>query len=278
MTLGICSALVVAVGLAASAIAGDLHSSDGVGHNQACGTTAANPPATRCFNGPTAIQSAVTFANGGGTVNVGDGTYNPVTLSDGLTLIGSGHGTIIAGPVDETAPGTSLIRAYADNPGFLHPLTIQGFDLQGTAAAGHRGSEITLKDQNQYSLDTITNNEFSVSKDSQGSVRGLWEYNSYAPLVLTHNSFEKTQYGVLLETGGGTGLTMFGANTISDNDFDHLAKAPAPLGAVAAVIQVSISNPGPAKAGAQDYSGNSIEFDPKETNSTALDVYGHSPA
>jgi hypothetical protein len=267
LALGIC---VCTLGLAAPALAGDVHSSDGVKDHQACGTTASNTPVTTCYTGSTAIQDAANAAGGGGTVNVGKGTFGPVTLSDGITLLGSGHDTIIAGTVSE--PNTSLIYAFASAPGFSHPLRISSINLSATAAPGTRGNEITLRDQNRDSLDTITNTWFTVASGSQGSVRGLYTYNSYAPLVLTRSTFSRTQDGILLETGGGTG-TMFGASSINYNLFDHLKRAPAPLGFVTA-IQVSIDNPGPMTAGAQDFSRNNFVFDDSE-GTTGLEVNGH---
>jgi hypothetical protein len=267
--LGACSALMVGLAVPAFAVTN-------VSDNEACDTTAAATPVTTCFTGPTAIQQAVAADTGGGTVNVGKGTFaGPVSITtDGLTLNGSGQGTISTGTIDDST-STSLIYAYKNSPGFTHPLTIQNLNLRGTVLAGKRGSEITLKDQNQNNLDTITNNWFTVASGTQGSVRGLYSYNSYAPLVLNRNTFSHTQYGVLLETGGGSGSTTFGSNTITYNLFDHLTKAPSPLGAVAAAIQLSIDNPGPATAEAQNYSDNTFVFDNNQVNSTGLDVYGH---
>jgi len=255
-------------------------SSDAVADNQACDT----PPggSATCFSGPTAIQAAVSNDPGGGTVNVGKGTFSSVIIAtDGLTLNGSGQGTVIAGTISDSGTSStppcssSLICAYKNSPGFAHPLRIQNFALLGTVPSGTRGSEITLKDQNMNNLDTITNNWFKVSSTSQGSIRGLYSYNSYAPLVLNRNTFTHTQYGALLETGGGTGTTFFASNTITGNLFDHLVKAPSAPSAGVTAIAVSIDNPGPTTSGGQDYSGNSFVYDDNVINATGLDVYGH---
>jgi len=214
---------------------------------------------------------AIDFAGGGGTVNVGKGTFSPITFTDGLTLVGSGPDTIITGTIDDNT-NTSLIRAYANSPGFAHPLRVQRLNLRGKALPGTRGTEVVLRDQNQSSLDTFSNNWFTLAKDSTGSVRGLYSANSYAPLVLNHNSFVHTQYGVLLETGSGSG-SIFGASSITGNLFDHLQRAPNPVG-FGNAIQVSVNSPGPLTAGGQDFSGNRFVYDDAE-NSVAFEYNGH---
>ena len=265
------------IGLAVPAVAGG--TSDSPGTNQACDT----PPGgtTTCFTGSTAIQQAVDndgTNGGGGTVNVGKGTFSPISITtDGLLLNGSGPGTIIAGTVDDNSnPQHYLIRAFKSTPGFAHQLRVQNLTLLGTAAAGHRGSEFNLRDQNQNNLDTITNVWFAVASDSRGSVRALYAYNSYAPLVFTRNTMAHTQYGLLLETGGGSGTTMFEANSITYNLFD-LKLAPSAIShSGVSGIQVSIDNPGPTTSGAQDYSSNAFTYSDGDVNTVGLLVNGHT--
>jgi hypothetical protein len=254
----------LAVGLAVPALAGGGDTSDNAGHDQACGTTTANGT-TQCFS---SIQAAVDFAGEGGTVNVGPGTYDEhLTITNGVTLRGSGNETVIEGTL--TAP---LIDVNLATSATATPVTIQQLRLEATSAAG-TGYLMVIKDRNPSSLDTVSGLDFQDNATQRDY--GLDNENSTAAVTVTDNTFSGMAVGVLVDVNSETSSGALGADFVTGNSFNKLVGVTkAPKG-----IDVSINTGnGNPDAAAQVFDGNQFSFDGSGfPGSTAIAIDGSGP-
>ncbi|MFM8531614.1 MAG: beta strand repeat-containing protein, partial [Ilumatobacteraceae bacterium] len=178
------------------------------------------------------ISSAVAVAAVGDVVMVGAGTYaETVTLTQAITLLGP----------NATVAGTGTRSAEADvTGGFVvngagaANVTISGFSVTGTIAAGSRGILVGIAGPAVPGPITLTNNivggwttaislaggltypwvsNVTVSGNLiQNSTAGIGSTDNVAGLTVTNNTFSGNDEGI----GLGPGLTGF---TVTSNDF-----------------------------------------------------------
>ncbi|HEV2369550.1 MAG TPA: hypothetical protein VGR90_06720, partial [Acidimicrobiales bacterium] len=265
VAIGAAAASALTLGLAVPAIAGGGSTSDNPGHNEACGTTAAG--ATSCLS---SIQAAVNYAGAGGTVNVGEGTFDEhVSIPYGLTLRGSGNATQIEGDLSAPLINDNTTAVTTNTP----PLTIEDLTLKASSATGSAaqpGYLMVVKDRNSGNLDRISNITFTEDKPALRDY-GLDNENSTAALAITSNTFHGMGVGVLIDVNSASSSGNLGADLVTANDFDQLATfgTKLPKG-IALSINTSSGNP---SAGAQVFDGNVFNY----KGGTAISVAGSGP-